>query len=119
MDPVLLRFVIASMSALHDDLSRAHADLVAVSAARSLPLELAILRHRHLDVCFPIIEYSELVEMYLHRAQQQLLYCEDKDMNALFFQTVEVAFGLQDKHHELEGFDFELGERLGRLWLRC
>jgi hypothetical protein len=52
MDLVLIRFVIASMSALHDDLSRAHGDLVAVSAALSLPLELAILRHRHLDVRF-------------------------------------------------------------------
>jgi hypothetical protein len=119
MDQVLIRFVIASISALHDDFSRAPADLVTVSAALSSPLELAILRHRQLDVRFQIIEYSELVEMYLHRAQPLLLYCEDKDINDLFFQAVEAVFGLQEKHHELEGFDFELGERLGRLWLRC
>jgi hypothetical protein len=95
------------------------------SAAPTLTLLLSALHSYYLwnsrsfatgtsNVRFQIIEYSEQVEMYLHRAQELLLFCEDKDRKALFFQTVEVAFGLQDKHHELQSFDFELGERLGR-----
>jgi hypothetical protein len=117
MERVTLRFVIASISALLEDLNRANRDLTAVRDATGLPLDLGVIRHKHLDIRFQLIEYSELADLYLSRVEHLLLHWQEDDIDDLFLQSVEIAFILQEEKNFVDNFDDGLGELLGRLWL--
>jgi hypothetical protein len=50
--------VLSSISALLEDLNRAYRELTAVRDATEFPLDLCVIRHKHLDIRFQLIEYS-------------------------------------------------------------
>jgi hypothetical protein len=50
--------VLSSISALLEDLNRAYRELTAVRDATEFPLDLGVIRHKHLDIRFQLIEYS-------------------------------------------------------------